>query len=71
MARHRVPIDAATDKALGRPLGRGRGESACQWLLQQRCKGVGMRWREDGFTHLLHLRLAGGNGRFEAWFALA
>jgi hypothetical protein len=33
-------------------------ESACTWLIQQRFKGVGMRWSEDGFNHLLHLRLA-------------
>ena len=31
-------------------------------------KGVGMRWSEDGFNHLLHLRLAWVNGSFEALF---
>jgi hypothetical protein len=46
-------------------------ESACQWRIQQRFKGVGMRWSEDGFTHLVHLRLAWVNGRFEALFGLA
>jgi transposase len=45
-------------------------ESACKWLIQQRFKGVGMRWSEDGFTHLLHLRLAWVNGRFETLFGL-
>ena len=30
-----------------------------------------MRWSEDGFNHLLHLRLAWVNGRFEALFGLA
>ena len=50
--------------------------NACeQWrqyecYIQQRFKGVGMRWSEDGFTHLVHLRLAWVNGRFEALFAL-
>jgi hypothetical protein len=53
-------------KALGLPLGSGMVESACTWLIQQRFKGVGMRWGEDGFNHLLHLRLAWVNGRFEA-----
>ena len=53
-------------KALGLPLGYGMVESACTWLTQQRFKGVGMRWGEDGFNHLLHLRLAWVNGRFEA-----
>ncbi len=43
-------------------------ESACKWLIQQRFKGVGMRWSEDGFNHLLHLRLAWVNGTFEALF---
>jgi len=28
-----------------------------------------MRWSEDGFNHLLHLRLAWVNGRFDALFA--
>ena len=43
-------------------------ESACKWLIQQRFKGVGMRWSEAGFNHLLHLRLAWVNGSFEALF---
>jgi hypothetical protein len=46
-------------------------ESACKWLIQQRFQGVGMRWSEDGFNHLLHLRLAWVNGCFETLFALA
>jgi hypothetical protein len=29
-----------------------------------------MRWSEDGFNHLLHLRLAWVNGRFDDLFAL-
>ena len=45
-------------------------ESACTWLIQQRFKGGGMRWSEDGFKPLLHLRLAWVNGRFEALFGL-
>jgi hypothetical protein len=69
--RHREPIDSAKDKALGLPLGSGMGERACTWLIQQRFTGVGMRWSEDGFNHLLPLRLAWVNGRFEALFGLA
>jgi len=46
-------------------------ESACKWLIQQRFKGVGMRWSEDGFNHLLHLRLDWVNGRFDSSFTLA
>ena len=68
LERHREHIDYATYKALGLPLGSGRVESACQWLIQQRFKGVGMRWSEDGFNHLLHLRLAWVNGSFETLF---
>lgn len=71
LARHREHINYATYKELGLPLGSGMVESACKWLIQQRFKGVGMRWSEDGFNHLLHLRLAWVNGRFEALFGLA
>ena len=58
LERHREHIDYARYKELGLPLGSGMVESACKWLIQQRFKGVGMRWSEDGFNHLLHLRLA-------------
>ena len=67
---HRDHIDYAKFKALGLPIGSGIVESACKWLIQQRFKGVGMRWSEDGFNHLLHLRLAWVNGRFDDLFAL-
>jgi hypothetical protein len=50
------------------PLGSGMVESACKWLIQQRFKGVGMRWSEDGFNHLLVLRVAWVNQRFEQLF---
>jgi hypothetical protein len=71
LERHREHIDYAKYKELGLPLGSGMVESACKWLIQQRFKGVGMRWSEDGFNHLLHLRLAWVNGRFDALFVLA
>jgi hypothetical protein len=71
LARHRAHIDYAIYKELGLPLGSGMVESACKWLIQQRFKGVGMRWSEDGFNHLVHLRLAWVNGRFETLFGLA
>jgi hypothetical protein len=69
--KHRDHIDYAKFKELGLPLGSGIVESACKWLIQQRFKGVGMRWSEDGFNHLLHLRLAWVNGRFNDLFVLA
>ena len=68
--KHRDHIDYAKFKELGLPIGSGIVESACKWLIQQRFKGVGMRWSEDGFNHLLHLRLAWVNGRFDDLFAL-
>jgi hypothetical protein len=66
--RHRDHIAYAKYKELGLPMGSGMVESACKWLIQQRFKGVGMRWSEEGFNHLLHLRLAWVNGSFEALF---
>jgi hypothetical protein len=68
--RHREHINYDMYKDLGLPLGSGMVESACKWLVQQRFKGVGMRWSEDGCNHLLHLRLAWVNGRFEALFGV-
>jgi len=70
LARHRDHINYEAYKALGLPLGSGMVESACKWLIQQRFKGVGMRWSEEGFNHLLHLRLAWVNGAFEALFQI-
>src|SRR5947199_6492886 len=55
-------------KAAGLPIGSGLVESACKWLIQQRFKGVGMRWSDVGFNHLLHLRLAWINQRFDSFF---
>jgi hypothetical protein len=65
---HHEHIKYKQFKELGLPLGSGMVESACKWLIQQRFKGVGMRWSENGFNHLLHLRLAWVNGRFDQLF---
>jgi|TARA_B100001971_G_scaffold181496_1_gene178215 hypothetical protein len=70
LATHQYHIQYQKFKELGLPIGSGMVESACKWLIQQRFKGVGMRWSEDGFNHLLHLRLAWVNGRFDELFAL-
>jgi hypothetical protein len=56
-------------KRLGLPIGSGMVESACKWLITQRFKGTGMRWSETGFDHLLYLRLAWVNHRFDPLFA--
>jgi len=69
--KHRDHIDYAKFKEMGLPIGSGIVESACKWLIQQRFKGVGMRWSENGFNHLLQLRLAWVNGRFDDLFALS
>jgi len=65
---HEEHIQYDQFKAAGLPIGRGLVESACKWLIQQRFKGVGMRWSEPGFNHLLHLRLAWVNQRFASFF---
>jgi hypothetical protein len=65
---HKYHIRYKKFKDLGLPIGSGMVESACKWLIQHRFKGVGMRWSEDGFNHLLHLRLAWVNGRFDELF---
>jgi hypothetical protein len=67
---HKYHIQYEKFRELGLPIGSGMVESACKWLIQQRFKGVGMRWGEDGFNHLLHLRLAWVNGRFDELFSL-
>ena len=68
---HREHLDYARYRQEELPIGSGCVESACKWLVQQRFKGVGMRWSESGFNHLLHLRLAWTNERFESLFARA
>jgi hypothetical protein len=55
---HKNHIQYDRYKELELPIGSGMVESACKWLIQQRFKCVGMRWSEDGFNNLLHLRLA-------------
>lgn len=69
LLRHMPHIDYEHFKSLDLPIGSGMVESACKWLIQQRFKGVGMRWSEDGFNDLLHLRLAWVNQRFEYLFS--
>jgi len=68
LQKHKDHINYPTYKALGLPIGSGMVESACKWLIQQRFKCVGMRWSENGFNHLLHLRLAWVNGNYDDLF---
>lgn len=67
-ATHREHIAYAKFEAEKFPLGSGLVESACKWLIQQRFKGVGMRWSETGFENLLYLRLEWVNLRFDSLF---
>jgi hypothetical protein len=71
LAAHQHHLAYPLYEELGLPRGSGMVESACKWLIQQRFKGVGMRWSEEGFNHLLHLRLAWVNGEFTPLFTLA
>ncbi|MEL7330586.1 MAG: ISKra4 family transposase, partial [Cyanobacteria bacterium J06559_1] len=67
--KHRAHVQYQKFKQQGFPLGSGMVESACKWLIQQRFKGVGMRWSEPGLNRLLHLRVAWVNQRFDALFS--
>lgn len=67
-ATHYLHINYDMIKSQGLPIGSGMIESACKWLVQQRFKGVGMRWSVDGFNCLMHLRLAWVNERFASVF---
>jgi len=69
LVTHRAHVQYRKFKKLGYPIGSGMVESACKWLITQRFKGTGMRWSETGFNHLLHLRLAWVNGRFDSVFS--
>lgn len=68
--RHHAHIRYQSFDKQSFPLGSGMVESACKWLIQQRFKGVGMRWSDDGLDHLLALRVAWVNQRFNDLFPL-
>ena len=67
--KHREHVQYRQFKQQGLPIGSGMIESACKWLIQQRFKGVSMRWSEPGLKHLLALRVAWVNQRFDALFS--
>jgi hypothetical protein len=66
--RHHAHIRYQPFKQQQIPLGSGMVESACKWIIQQRFKGVGMHWSEGGLNHLLILRVAWANQRFDDLF---
>lgn len=47
LEKHRGHIEYDKFKEMGVPIGSGLVESTCKWLIQQRFKGVGMRWSEE------------------------
>lgn len=52
-------------------IGSGKIESACRWLIQQRFKLSGMRWKTQGFNDILRIRLAlYNNSLFSAFRAI-
>jgi hypothetical protein len=55
---HRTRLDYALAMARGYPIGSGRIESACKLVVQQRCKGPGMRWGHPQANAVLHARCA-------------
>lgn len=70
LKRHEKHIKYQDFKDSSLPIGSGLVESACKWLIQQRFKGVGMRWSEEGLNALLNLRVAWVNQRFDDFFPL-
>ena len=56
--RHRRRLGYALARARGYPIGSGRIESACKLVVQQRCKGPGMRWEHTQAEAVLHARCA-------------
>jgi len=68
LEQHVGHMDYNCYKKSGLPIGSGLVESACKWLIQQRFKGVGMRWSFEGFNNLLYLRLAWVNENYDDVF---
>jgi len=63
--RHRRRLHYALARARGYPIGSGRIESACKLVVQQRCKGPGMRWEHRQAAAVLHARCAWLNDDWE------
>jgi len=61
--KHEPYFDFANFRRHKWNIGSGSIESACRWLIQQRFKLSGMRWKLPGFNLILNLRLAFYNER--------
>ena len=55
---HATRMRYKTFREAGYHIGSGVMESSCRWVVQQRMKGAGMRWSQDGAEKMLHLRTA-------------
>lgn len=65
---HAARMDYPTFIARGLPIGSGAIESACKVLIEQREKGAGMRWTEDGAQTVASLRAIQRSGRWSAFW---
>jgi hypothetical protein len=63
-------MDYPAYRAKGWQIGSGPVESACKRVVNQRLKGAGMRWGEDGANALCHLRalFCSERGQWEAFW---
>jgi len=63
-------MDYPAYRAKGWQIGSGPVESACKRVVNQRLKGAGMRWGEDGADALCHLRalFCSERGQWEAFW---
>jgi ribosomal protein L34E len=65
---HSARMDYPTFVARGLPIGSGAIESACKVLIEQREKGAGMRWTEDGAQRVASLRAIRRSGRWSPFW---
>lgn len=65
---HAPRMDYPTFIARGLPIGSGAIESTCKVLIEQREKGAGMRWTEDGAQTVASLRAIYRSGRWSQFW---
>lgn len=65
LVNNRDRLDYPTARRDGLPVGTGRIESACRFVVQQRCKQAGMCWDHRHAQEILQARCADLNGEWE------
>ncbi len=65
---HAPRMDYPRFIAMQLPIGSGAIESACKTLIEEREKGAGMRWTEEGAQAVATLRALHRSGRWEAFW---